>query len=292
MMTKIIFHIGRPKAGTTAIQHFMSDNYAVLKENGILYPKSGETSKAHYCLAPVWMGEIDWAFLKNHYDSLLIEIAETNCHTVLISSESFTFPSPSCELVHLLGDIFDGFKVEVFFYVREQCKIIQSNFLQWQKMGHAYGPSINDYLEKRGRHSFDFEKNIAPWETVFGQSFVKASLYHPEIIGGDVRHHFLDRIGLSDRDLFAKLNFESGVHNLSIHPLFSKLVSKIDHGGVLNNRQQIIDEMLIMSSKMKEIKYSLFTPGEEMEIKRYYLESNVSFADKYLSQREKALLIA
>ncbi|MDP1723449.1 MAG: hypothetical protein Q8L85_01950 [Alphaproteobacteria bacterium] len=288
---KAYIHIGYGKTGTTAIQKFFFNNYNILKNNKFLYPISAH--KNNFEIAAIGK-ETEKNYNKKVtfiYENVINDMLHIDHDVLLISSEHFK-NRPNRILV-FLKELFFQYEIHIVLHIRDQIHLIQSAFTQEAKEGcYTFGRNPWDMYTRISDH-FDFNNFIIePWEKIFGQSAIKASLYHPEIIGKDVRHHFLKQIGINDPELISKLNFESEKDNPSIHPLLSDLIAKIDKNESLDNRPEIIDEILNISKHLKGIKHSLFTPEQEAEIKNYYAESNAAFADKYLTPREKELLLS
>lgn len=65
---KLILHIGRPKTGTSSIQHFLAANAEALAAEGAVYPRAGRRAPdrrglraAHHALAAICDGRLEGA---------------------------------------------------------------------------------------------------------------------------------------------------------------------------------------------------------------------------------------
>lgn len=287
---KAYIHIGYGKTGTTSIQDFFYDNYEVLKNNKILYSLK---SHLNYDIVDIWRESED--FYKQNvffvYKEIIDDMLKIEHDIFLLSSERFVATSNS--LLLFLKNLFSNYEINIIFYVRKQVDLIPSIFLEDNKYDLPHlGKDAWEMHITQNDYAYNFNKIIEPWEKVFGKSAIKASLYHPEIIGKDIRPYFLNKIGINNFDLISKLNFQLEQSNTSISPLLSNLIIEINKNGKTFNRNSIIKELLNISKHLKGIKHSVFTPEQEAEIKKYYAKSNAVFADKYLTAREKELLLS
>lgn len=308
-MKKIYIHIGWGKTGTSAIQIFFTQNFSELQRNNVLYPKTGRKYNtledkcklsSHYELCTLnyseqWCQETLRGHFQALFSSLIEEIKMSNCDKVVLSSEHLVVLKCLPGLIKLYKSIFSEYAVEIIFYIRRPVEFTKSMYLQVVKVGEP--KFIGSAFEFFQHYQDDFNNLtcIKPWVEIFGESSIKAALYHPEIIDSDVRTHFLNMIEINDPELIQKLLFSEGLDNLSVHPMLASIVSKWDRENPDPDpaiRNSFIEEILKQSQEIKSIKHSLFTPEQEQEIKDYYAESNQIFADKYLTPREKELLLS
>ena len=122
----VIFHIGAPKTGSTAIQKFCLENRETLKEHGLYYPNHGVDkngiSGGHSSLGQ--------ALIENRLDdaatilgNYVKEAKDDNC-VLLLSAESI-FYSPD-KLTVILGNL--KYKVVVFYRAPQEA--LYSNYIK------------------------------------------------------------------------------------------------------------------------------------------------------------------
>jgi hypothetical protein len=127
---KLYLHIGMPKTGTTALQHFFKLNSNRLKEQGVIYPETGQfRDYSHH--------DITFSLSKNSYRkhlskaqqvSFLNELDEEVKHypKVLLSSECF----PMLSQHSLFFEFLSQFDTKIICYLRRQDKFIESHYRQ------------------------------------------------------------------------------------------------------------------------------------------------------------------
>lgn len=280
----IILHIGYGKTGTTSIQDYCWNNREYLYEQGIIYPNLGLLGTGHHNIAPLGATQ-----LSNDSINILNTIKETSFKTnktILISSENLIFYHKQVinELASLLKDI----DIRIICYIRKQPQLIESTFLEWQKVGANYCNGEIFTFFNLHKNSFDFNHKIAPWEASFTKKQITARLYHKEVIGNDVVCDFLNLLGLR-RQEDHKLKSNS---NLSIIPEFSKLISIYDKQNQQSDfRKSFIDEILYLSNRFRPNSSLSLIEAYKSHIHQHYFESNTIFASKYLSLMEKNILL-
>ncbi len=154
MKKTIYIHVGFGKTGTSAIQKVFFQNREQLKSIGCLYPITGEIFTAHYNLSVLGEEEMDTKTI-NLYEKLLVEIKNSNCNIIVLSSEQFIFLK---ELyVKQISEFLKDFDVKIIFYIREQIKLIESTYLQWLKAGSK--PFYKNIYEFYSQHKDSFNFN-------------------------------------------------------------------------------------------------------------------------------------
>lgn len=280
---KIFLHIGFGKTGTTSIQTYFSKKRADLLHQGFLYPETGISVGGHHLLAPLGEENIT-GNTRNLYDKLKQEISNNNAQKIIISSENYVFARHS--FIKDLMHEFSEFDVTIIFYARRQESLIESTFLQWQKIGDDYQGSLENFFQKHKR-SFDFTELIAPWENCFGEDAIIARIYDKKVIGDNVCRDIASILGIQE------LAFESEKkENISLRPEFSSLVGLIDAAGIDKaNRTKIITELIRLSEHFDSVKKTPMISAElRKEIFNYYQKSNQVFSDKYLDPEHAAIL--
>lgn len=283
MKKQIFIHIGFGKTGTSAIQEYLFFNR---RKNSYYYPKIGLKNKAHHNLATLNQG----SFSKQHrqlYAKLVKDISKCDAETkIIISSENFCFTRPD-----YIRDIYyylQSFDVRVVFYIRNQVDLIQSSYLQMQKIGLDYGESIEHFFEIYAQ-SFNFMERINPWTEYFGTENIITRLYDERVTGVDVCKDFLNLIGIK----FNQLPAINSHINQSLSPEFSDIIALIDkRKSSPRQRKKHIDYFLKLSKQLRGLSHVSLIQSELQEnIREYYLESNTEFAKHFLDdQQEKYLL--
>lgn len=194
---QLIIHIGRPKTGTSSIQHFLAGSAEALAAEGAIYPRAGRALPgarrlpvAHHNLAAACAGKLDdKAALAEIKRLFMKEIAGHD--TVIVSSESFS------NLVRLdpLREFFDdfaGFDQRIIVYLREYLSSAISSFQQAAQRGREFR-TLNQFLIRESRIA-DF---IARWSALGPIDF--RPFERGRLDSGDVVTDFLRCAGLNLR---------------------------------------------------------------------------------------------
>lgn len=177
-------HIGTEKTGTTTLQKTFFKNYDLLKEHGILYPKSfGISNHVGFCVcfqsiaskselnAVVNAGMEEQEILQykqRTLQRLKKEILESNCDTVTISNEHLhsriTSENEVREIKNWLQEIF-GDEIYIVCYLRKQSELAVSHFSTAIKSGST--DSVLSLPIGAKPHYYDYKKMLEMWEKYF-----------------------------------------------------------------------------------------------------------------------------
>ncbi|MHB1641207.1 MAG: hypothetical protein ACYDD9_08045 [Acidithiobacillus sp.] len=215
MRKKLFLHIGTHKTGTTALQNFLMVNKRLLRQHDVLVPDSGCVGprSGHHNIA--WELNDDYRFQRDYgtLDDLCAEISESDCHTVVISSEDFEYLYPRPEALiamkRRLNDV--GCQVEVIVFFREWGGYITSLYAELLKHGldltfRAFKKQILDtgvfVMRGNWRFCFHYEMIARGFANVFGKRHVHCNEFEVPI-----EPKFVNLIGLQD--------LESGLERLA-----------------------------------------------------------------------------
>lgn len=217
MPEKTVFlHVGHYKTGSSAIQAFLSDNVANLAQQGFLYPVSGRprsapTNHAHLSLSlarehgfnpPAWYG--GKLSSEEAYRQLHKEIASSPLDKVIISSEEFVqLPLRQNHEAALaaLRKQFDGYDLQILFYIREPLSLLRSWYNEVNK-----GPKATanfPTFAKMVNPDFLSQKAIADrLADAFGSDKLHILTYR--LVGNDHLDAFMKAVGCEDMPLGAE----------------------------------------------------------------------------------------
>ncbi len=282
MNKKIYLHIGFGKTGTTSIQEALYDNRLFLAEQGVFYPDVGDKAHGHHGLAR--LGEQSLADdVIDDLRCILHEFEVGSYNRLVLSSENFCFLKE--EYIRQLAELIPSENTVVIFYVRKQRELIQSTYLEWQKVGSDYLGTIDNFFNRHKR-SFLFTTRLKNWKNFFPSSDFIVHLYHREIFE-DVIGDFCSVIGASLNDKSILNHF-----NESIIPEFSALISTIDALGVNSaTRKVLIQGLLELSKEFKKCSAKNIISDElESKIYKYYEKDNIVFSREHLNRHSSQLL--
>ena len=165
---QLYIHIGPHKTGTTAVQEYFWKNRKNYVNHGLLYPSTGivkgRYGPRHLNLSRSYDEEI-WQCLEK-------EIAASNCHKVLVSSERF-----SSDLSHLLmaKKYLEKYDVYLIIVLRNEVDRVRSRYLQNVKsyfskpnkkfQGNLY---FNDWWLK-SRSELPYGRMVQQWSSIYSE---------------------------------------------------------------------------------------------------------------------------
>lgn len=284
----IFLHIGIGKTGSSSIQSVLARNRRVLADQSFLYPTTGVREEiygtGHFDLTPLDATGITGE-LARLYDGLDNELAASGAERAIISSEFLAF---ACEgFIADLARRLDGHDVQVVFYGREQCSLIESTYLWWQKIGYDYLGDIRAFYQAH-QASFELHARVLPWARAFGVENILCRLYDRAFMGGNVVDDFMKVLALR-LDTAALQSAE----NPSLPACLSNLVCELDllrpNGA---KRAAVIDKLLDLAVDIPAgQKGRLIDDAMCEEIKKYYFESNNTFAQFFLAEPARSVFL-
>jgi tetratricopeptide (TPR) repeat protein len=194
MRRKLILHIGLPKTGTSAIQHFLVTRRKALLRQGFCYPATPGGSN-HVAMAVAaalhgkqkkWQDEVKqkamgvppsldefWQQFRTEITSLPPEI-----HSVILSAERFSGQLDNQEKIEnlrmALEPLFDEYRVIV--YLRRQDAHATSAYSQMLRFGIIEAPAL-EQPTSRYKSFYDYESFLARWSAVFGRAAITPRIF-------------------------------------------------------------------------------------------------------------------
>jgi hypothetical protein len=287
---RIILHTGWRKTGTSAIQHLLYNNRALLRDAfSINYPEAGLFGRAHHLGGWILLGKSAPRRIRRPgtrplargggFAEMLAETADTGCSTMLVSSEVLSQGDPS--LPARLAEVLGGHRVEVIAYVRRQDRYIEARYNQRIKDGRlkvGLGEFTRDYL---ARPSLDYHEHFRRWAEAFGRESLKIRLYERAAFReGDVRRDLLDAIGIGD----GALSFEEGQRNASLNFASVEFLRRLNSVPRAAIRRRHVLRFLEQRKGGSLDHTSLYAPAERRAVMEHYRESNRRFAAEFLGR--------
>ncbi len=210
----LYIHIGFHKTGSSTIQHFLAANAELLESHGVIYPRAGRHTTAHFNLTAQLMEKVTFSDAKGDWNQLIAEMEASPDADFIISSEAFhTLRQPQVEKVRdLLGDT----EVVICVYIRDLGDSLVSRYGQKAKSG-SYVGSFDDFFEEvqLARSGDDDEyggtyNQIARWAAVFGWGAMRVRALDPrDLAGGDLVTDMLDAINLNRPEIIEAVSQET-----------------------------------------------------------------------------------
>lgn len=301
----LCLHIGMPKTGTTAIQHFLDQNREALALGGAFYPKCGIPDFQHAALVKsIVSNHYPWAKFNDAIDCfdpaaylkrVIEECRQRNCSRVLMSSEFFwAAPAMQSDLpyhtmsyenlgyledfVHRCGELFRVFdKVQIVVYLRRQDDWLDSFFGQQVKDGFAI-PDKQQLLDPR--IYLLYSENLQVWARDFGKENILVRIYDDQT--PDVIDDFCRLIGLNSSRL-RKPERDAETVNTRLTPLAAETMRK---ALTLNIGSQSTD---LMKKVFKETSFTLISQNRQSGARTFPNEFLTKLFAVYQADNEKLI---
>ncbi len=293
-MAIIYLHIGLPKTGTTAIQHFLRNNNDVLKEHGICYPDFGLTYSE---ISPYRNGHFVCQYFKGKnipiYESVLPQLEELGkaFDKIILSDEAIWRRGENQpELWKKLRDDFKkrNLRLCIIVYLRRQDRFLLSYYRQRVKGRHT-DLSFRDYLcESEEIYPLDYYSYMNMLSDILGRENLFIRVYEKEQFHGNLKtlhSDFLDIFGLSPEDGFTvqqeELNKSLDDPHFELRRLLNSVSPEITTDPLLI---QSFSENAKNSLHDDSVKTSFFPPGEQSAYLERFAETNSRLAREYLGR--------
>jgi len=140
-MRRIILHIGHGKTGTSATQHLLAKNSAVLRKHGILYPHHADNELAKR--GAITSGNVSLAQKRWFETQIIDRVRKESAYESFVFSNEVMFNRQDeflPQLVSLAGD----FRFQLILAVREPLEVLSSIYMQEVKRKGYFG-SLEEY---------------------------------------------------------------------------------------------------------------------------------------------------
>ena len=185
-MTKLLFHLGDMKTGSTAIQTALSSKSWACDSVRLLYPHANKVS--HILFAQSLSGKIDGSRTEKLVREILDEIAATPSDVAVISAEDFENVDPKV-LKATIEECMPEMLADARFlaYVRPHADRFPSTYAERVKTGRYTGTLTE--LQATLHHSeiFVYTPRFLAWREAFGAAFelrpmIRDLLYRKDVV--------------------------------------------------------------------------------------------------------------
>ena len=231
---RCIVHIGIEKTGTTSIQRALSQNRAVLEQQGVALGWPEEVENSRYLVAyfrekpdDFWAAR-EWQSAEDRLSSLEplmagldeeIAKAPPSTEAMIFSSEHFhsrlTEESEIRALADFLGKRFET--ITIVCFVRPQASTVLSLYSTALRAGHAVPYRLFAQNMLGNREYLDHALTLSKWASAFGEARISVRPYPMRAEEGrDVRQDFFEAINMDHLAALLRLEEERANPALSM----------------------------------------------------------------------------
>lgn len=296
-MKDLIFHIGVPKTGSSAMQVFFARNHAVLQARGVDYFRigdfalgmAGNISSGNGSLvsrsllpagSPIGIGDGE-----PHLKALFAAIEGSTCERGLVSSEIFA-DADLPALTRLVDRVKQlGIVPHAFCFVRRQDQFLSSAYMQQVKRHQC-----TDYPEVHIRRIYrqikylrygTFFRNMTE---VFGTGNVTVRLYEEATSAkGGLFLAFLRAYGLDPGgfDIAVKdINTSLTARSLLMMLLLNKYKPR------MNFSDFVVENEIASGAMQSGAQHQLFSDTLTAEVEAFFHDENAALAQEYFARAE------
>ena len=299
-MATVYLHIGLPKTGTTAIQHFLRDNNTALEKHGICYPDLGLDYSS---VSPYRNGHFLVPYFKGEdlptYESSLNQLEEigNRFEKIILSDEAlWRFGEQRPEAWEkLLDDLKErGLRLHIIVYLRRQDRFLLSYYRQRVKGVHT-DLSFYDCLDElREMYPLDYYAYMNMLSGTIGRESLSVRVYEKDQFQGNARNLYSDFLSVFDLPLGEEfttpnetLNETLDDTNLELRRILNTLPEFFRDDPILDKafRKNARNSIFIASDE----KTSFFRPGEQAAYLESFAETNRRLAREYLGREDGVL---
>ena len=217
-MTKLVFHLGDMKTGSTAIQTVLMSKSWACDSVKLHYPSGGRAS--HIILASCLQSNPPGVRLDSEMNAILDELAHASADVAVISAEQFEKVDPKV-LLAAIETYMPNMVADARFiaYVRPHADRIPSGYAERVKIGNFLGTMTEFEAAQYQRETVMYTPRFQAWRDTFEDAFELRPMIREQLYRQDVVADFLQFALQTDDFTIAEVpdtNESLSLENLSI----------------------------------------------------------------------------
>lgn len=295
IMRELMFHIGVPKTGSSALQVFFARNHDTLRKRGVDYFRigdfalsaagnisSGNGSLLSRALLPAG-NPIGIADPDQHERAFFDAIAASECPVGLVSSEIFADADLDA-MRRLLDSVRErGVVPKAFMFARRQDQFLSSAYMQQVKR-HQCTEYPEVYVRRIYRHIRYLRYNTFYRELLksFGDGNVIVRTYEEGLAAkGGLFATVLSALGVDLQGFnfdVRDINTSLSTKNLVMMLLLNKYQPR------MNFSDSVVENEIKSGAMHSGVQHQLFSDSLSAEIENYFRDENTSLAVEYFER--------
>jgi hypothetical protein len=194
ILNRVFLHVGLEKTGTTTLQVMMALNRRLLKSHGYFFPTTLEGSTSNHIglalcaanpeaatdlrqYAGLTSGTAYASFLRRYPRQIAQELAQSGCHTAILSNEHCTSRLyTTAEIVKLYRMIAPlARECRAIIYLRRRDELVASHYSNSVKAG-----ATHEFYYPKGIQWLDYLRVLDMWAQVFGEENLTIRIFEPQ----------------------------------------------------------------------------------------------------------------
>lgn len=307
-MPRLFLHIGTHKTGTTSLQRFLTDNRAVLRRQGLLYPDPaiGGFGKryAHHQVAHAIAGQGRAGSpedARRFFDRVRRDLRSRE--SAIVSAEALyrhVLPDPESgrrldagggavgdplPYIRRVRDCLGDFDVTVLVMLRPQDTFLESLYAE-QVMTSPYRRGIDHFTAERAWLA-DYEARLEMWASVFGADSLSVRTFEPASFPDGIERAFVEWVGGRWEDRLVPAT----VHNATVPRAlveYKRALNGRQSRGVSTTYRTWLEGLAAASSAgdLPDLGRRYLTHEARVALIDRFREGNQRVAERYLDRAE------
>lgn len=294
-MDELVFHLGMPKTGSSALQVFLARNRDALLARGIDYLPTGEfqlgiqgriTAGNGAFLARTLLADNSPARIpdpERHRAEFEAALAASSAPTGLISSELF-IDARREKLEPLIGRLKErGVTAKALYYIRRHDQFLASGYMQQVKRhGCTVPPDAYARTAYRGHPFLKYHTYYRYLCELFRSGNVSCRIYDGEVMQGSALFHdFLKALGVAPDGLdfaVADVNTSLTAKDVAIMLLVNRYRPRMQFSDL------VVENAVAVGSMKAGMEHDLLPAAIIQEVDDYFREENRTMAREYFGR--------
>lgn len=189
MTGEIVFHLGDPKTGSTAIQETLATGAFRCATRSLVYP----ARLHHHLLARSFYVSSEIEARPRRMRRLAEAVERSDADTAVVSAELFQWVDP-VDLKQAIETWLPGYteRVRLIAYVRPHAERLLSTWAERTKQGFITGPMETLHKQFLRKGGLAYARRFGRWRDVFGEALTLRPMIRERLKNGDVVEDFLD----------------------------------------------------------------------------------------------------